>query len=78
MFYGRVDSYGKALDSADRNALEAALKRNFHPENTDASLSMAHLADYMLEADRALKALPDDVLERGEAILPEMPEGEER
>jgi cytochrome b pre-mRNA-processing protein 3 len=78
MFYGRVDSYGKALDSADRNALEAALKRNFHPENADPSLSMARLADYMLEADQALKALSDDVLERGEAMLPAMPEGVER
>jgi cytochrome b pre-mRNA-processing protein 3 len=78
MFYGRVDSYGKALDDADHAALEAALKRNFHPEDSDANLSMASLADYMLEADRVLRALPDDVLEHGGATLPVMPEGEER
>jgi cytochrome b pre-mRNA-processing protein 3 len=77
MFYGRVESYGKALDSADRDALGAALLRNFHPQNSDPNLSMASLADYMLETDRALKAMHDDVLERGEAILPSMPEGEE-
>jgi cytochrome b pre-mRNA-processing protein 3 len=78
MFYGRVDSYGKALDLADRDALGAALLRNFHPQSSDPNLSMARLADYMLETDRALKAMHDDVLEQGEAILPSMPEGEER
>jgi len=78
MFYGRVDSYGKALDASDRMVLEAALRRNFHPEISDPSLSMARLADYMLGAVDALGALPDDVLERGEATLPEMLEGEER
>jgi cytochrome b pre-mRNA-processing protein 3 len=31
MFYGRVDSYGKALDARDLDALAAALKRNFRP-----------------------------------------------
>ena len=78
MFYGRVDSYGKALDAADEVALEAALRRNFHPENADPNLSMALLAHYMLEASRALLALPDEVLVRGEATLPEMAEGEAR
>ena len=78
MFYGRVESYGKALDSGDRVALDAALKRNFHPDNSDPTLSMAKLADYMVEADHVLAALGDAVLERGGAILPVMPEGEER
>lgn len=83
MFYGRVDSYGKALEAANGVALETALRRNFHPDNDDPNLSMALLADYMLKATGALRAQPDDVFERGEATLPEMPEpempeGEER
>lgn len=78
MFYGRVDSYGTALDAGDHQALEAALRRNFHPDDADPNLSMALLAHYMLEADRALKAVTDEVLERGEARLPEMAEGEAR
>lgn len=70
MFYGRVDSYGTALDANDSQALAAALKRNFHPENSDETLTMERLALYMTEAARALDSVPESVLERGELELP--------
>jgi len=78
MFYGRVDSYGKALDSGSRDDLAAALRRNFHPETTDESLSMQRLAGYMFEAEAALDRLGSDVLERGEAHLLRIEDGEDR
>ncbi|MCB1446221.1 MAG: ubiquinol-cytochrome C chaperone [Rhizobiaceae bacterium] len=70
MFYGRLDSYARALEAGDGEALEAALRRNIHPENADGALSMRRLADYMVKAEDALKAVPESVLVRGEAVLP--------
>lgn len=69
MFYGRLDSYARALEAADENALEAALKRNIHPENSDAALSMRKLALYMLRAEEELKNVPESILRSGEAEL---------
>ncbi|MCV3765351.1 ubiquinol-cytochrome C chaperone family protein [Rhizobium sp. TRM95796] len=70
MFYGRVDSYGAALDAGDASTLEAALKRNLHPESTDTALSMRWLADYMIAAERDLKTAPAETVLRGEARIP--------
>ena len=70
MFYGRLDSYARALESDDRDALEAALRRNIHPENADEALSMRLLADYMMRAENALKTVPESVLANGDARLP--------
>lgn len=70
MFYGRLDSYARALEAGDADALEAALRRNIHPENTDEALSMRALADYMIVAEKELKSVPESVLAKGEAILP--------
>ena len=69
MFYGRLDSYARALESGDVDALDAALRRNIHPENTDPALSMRQLADYMVRAESALKTVPESVLAQGEASL---------
>jgi len=76
MFYGRLDSYARALDAGDVDALDAALRRNIHPENADAALSMRLLADYMIKAENALKSVPEAVLAAGDASLP-VPEREE-
>ena len=76
MFYGRVESYGNALDASDGKALDAALLRNFHPENPTGMLSMQRLADYMMEAEQLLTNVPGDVLERGEAEILQMKDGE--
>lgn len=70
MFYGRLDSYARALEGNDTGALEAALRRNIHPENADEALSMRLLADYMMHAENALKAVPESVLATGDARLP--------
>lgn len=70
MFYGRLDSYARALENGDIVALEAALRRNIHPENTDEALSMRLLADYMVMAENGLKTVPETVLANGEASLP--------
>lgn len=70
MFYGRLDSYARALEASDFDALEAALRRNIHPENNDEALSMRLLADYMMQAENALKSVPESVLANGEANLP--------
>ncbi len=76
MFYGRVDSYGKALDAMDGEVLAAALKRNFHPQTGDEALSMRGLANYMMDAERALGAVAAGLMERGEAELLVMEEGD--
>ena len=78
MFYGRVESFGKALEARDAETLATALKRNFHPETQDDALSMRRLADYMLEADLLLSAMPGEVLARGEAELLQMDDGGDR
>lgn len=70
MFYGRLDSYARALESNDADALQAALRRNIHPENADEALSMRLLADYMMRAENALKTVPEAVLAKGDAHLP--------
>lgn len=49
MFYGRVASYGGALDQGDRPALAAALARNVTPEQADWPEAEA-LAAYVFEA----------------------------
>ncbi|MBX9455796.1 MAG: ubiquinol-cytochrome C chaperone [Rhizobium sp.] len=71
MFYGRLDSYARALEGNDLAALEAALRRNIHPENADGALSMRLLADYMVGAENELKTIPESVLASGDASLPE-------
>ena len=78
MFYGRLESYGKALDDRDPDQLAGALKRNFHPQTDDPALSMSRLALYMLDAEQALARISAEVLARGEAELLLMEDGEGR
>lgn len=70
MYYGRLESYAGALDKGDKVALAAALRRNIRPDEPDAPEMMA-LADYMLEAEEALKSITEDQIARGEAFLME-------
>ena len=69
MFYGRLDAYARALEAGDEGALEAALRRNIHPENRDGTLSMRRLAQYMLRAEEELKTIPESTLRSGEVHL---------
>lgn len=69
MFYGRVASYGDAIDAGDRAALQAALSRNIRPDQPDWAGS-APLADYVLAAAAQLAATPGDVLLEGRVTFP--------
>lgn len=70
MFYGRLESYARALGERDEAALAAALKRNFHPESKDEALSMLTLARYMLETEQALAAVREQTIEGGDLAMP--------
>ncbi|MCF3639504.1 ubiquinol-cytochrome C chaperone [Rhizobium sp. TRM95111] len=69
MFYGRLESYAAALDAADRTALAAALRRNCYPQAADAP-SLDGLASYLFDAEAALAAVGEDVVEVGRLRLP--------
>ena len=55
MFYGRVASYGEALDQSDQPALQQALSRNVLPDRTDWPHA-AELATYVSGAAAAIAA----------------------
>ncbi|MCO6410045.1 ubiquinol-cytochrome C chaperone family protein [Hoeflea alexandrii] len=65
MFYGRVQSYGQAVDAGDRQALIDALKRNLHPESGDAAPPMQALADWMIATASTVEEVPDETLAAG-------------
>jgi cytochrome b pre-mRNA-processing protein 3 len=64
MFYGRAESYGAALSKGDAGELAEALRRNILPDAAVWSAA-ASLADYLLEADAALRSVPADALAAG-------------
>ena len=66
MFYGRLNSYGQALDTDDGQALVEALKRNLHPDSGDDAPSMQPLADWMIDTARALEDVAEDRLAAGQ------------
>lgn len=68
MYYGRLESYAAALDTADIEALKLALRRNIRPDEPDAP-DMTALATYMIEAEAALRNVSEDQIATGEAIL---------
>jgi cytochrome b pre-mRNA-processing protein 3 len=69
MYYGRTAAYADALDRGDREALEAALSRNIHP---DAALwpEAARLADYVLGAVDTLARQDSEVIRAGQISFP--------
>ncbi len=68
MFYGRLESYAKALDEGDAVALAAALERNFHPSASEGH-DMSALASYMLQAEAALNLVDEDRVATGTVEL---------
>ncbi|AOF89127.1 ubiquinol-cytochrome C chaperone family protein [Sinorhizobium sp. RAC02] len=71
MFYGRLESYAAALDSADREALAAALRRNIYPEGGEAAPTMDGLAGYIFAAEAALIAANEDDIRIGALTIAE-------
>lgn len=69
MFYGRLEAYGTALKAGDEPQLAAALKRNIHPDRQDAP-AMLSLARWMVDAERQLKAVPEETIAQGRLALP--------
>lgn len=69
MFYGRAESYGKALESSNLEELAEALHRNIRPDDADwpqASSLAAHIA----LADASLRGLPDSEIASGKVRFP--------
>jgi len=69
MFYGRLETYGRALDLKDSQGLAAALKRNIHPERMDAA-DMVGLAQWTLLAEAELANTVEDAVVTGSVRLP--------
>ncbi|MFD1743962.1 ubiquinol-cytochrome C chaperone family protein [Rhizobium helianthi] len=69
MFYGRVQSYGDALGSADLVALAEALRRNIHP-GEEAAPAMLGLARWALRTEGDLSAVTEDEIAHGTLMLP--------
>lgn len=69
MFYGRLESYGTALENADASLLAAALRRNIYPQAGDEAPIMAGLADWMIKTDRDLAALDDGTVTTGLVVM---------
>lgn len=69
MFFGRLEAYAAALDKDDAGLLASALRRNIYPETGDDAPDMAGLAEWMMDAERRLRALDEEVVETGNVRL---------
>ncbi|GEO84616.1 MULTISPECIES: ubiquinol-cytochrome C chaperone family protein [Alphaproteobacteria] len=65
MFYGRLESYSVALDKDDRVLLASALRRNIYPETGEEAPEMEGLAGWMVDAERKLSAVDEEVVVTG-------------
>lgn len=65
MFYGRADSYGKAIEKDDVNELNTALIRNMFPENIEEAPDMSELGRYLIATDKALVGYSLDEMAQG-------------
>ncbi len=69
MFYGRAESYGKALETSNLEELAEALQRNIRPD--DAVWPQAPgLAAHIALADASLRSLPDSQIASGKVSFP--------
>lgn len=71
MFYGRVESYDRALENNDQTELATALARNIRPDSADWIGGGVALANYVEQVVLLLETQPDDVLASGKAIFPD-------
>ena len=70
MFYGRADSYGRALAAKDREGLMAALSRNIMPQRNSPWPQVGHLASYIERASESLASQPEAELLAGRIQFP--------
>lgn len=70
MFYGRAESYGRALDAGDDGALAEALRRNIHPAAGGDAPDMKPLARHLMSTDRCLAGTGDEAILAGTVSLP--------
>jgi cytochrome b pre-mRNA-processing protein 3 len=68
MFYGRVESYGAALDAGNESDLAAALARNVRPD-ADSWPHATELARYAAIAASALASQPTERIIAGEIVF---------
>lgn len=69
MFYGRLERYAAALEAKDPEGLAEALRRNIHPQDSDAP-EMRGLAVWMIAAEADLSGVSEDTISRGLLQLP--------
>lgn len=69
MFFGRLESYAAALDKDDGDLLASALRRNIYPQMGDDAPNMVGLAEWMMDAERKLRALEEEVVVTGTVRL---------
>lgn len=70
MFYGRLESYAKAIDAEDHGQLALSLARNIHP-GQDPAPDMRALAEWIFLAERQLAAAGEDDIARGNVVVPQ-------
>lgn len=70
MFYGRLESYARAMDAGDLPALAEALSRNMHPDASGAAPDMTGLASYLMQVEAAFTASPEADVELGRVVVP--------
>lgn len=70
MFYGRAQSYARAVEAGDLDALADALGRNITPQ-TENWPQARQLARYMVEAGRLLREQADETFLAGKVTLPD-------
>ena len=68
MFYGRLETYARALDTGDAEQLAASLGRNIHPDPAPP-VDMTGLAMWMIAAERQLAEISEDDISRGGAVI---------
>jgi cytochrome b pre-mRNA-processing protein 3 len=68
MFYGRLETYARALDAHRESELAESLARNIYPD-AQARVDMTQLAVWMIEAERRLAEISEDEISRGGAVI---------
>lgn len=68
MFYGRLESYAKALERRDVDELALALARNFHP-GVEPAPDMLPLAIYLVACEASLELVDEADIEIGQLRL---------